>query len=158
MNVTGAADTLWFLDTLIRIRVAGDSHADGISVLEHLAPQGSSPPLHVHRTEDEIFHVLEGDLRLRVDGADLHARAGDTLLAPKGKPHSFLVTSMGGARWLTLTNHGDFERMVRQAGRPAEANALPPSSGAPSPAQAEALAAICRANHIDLIGAPLSLG
>ena len=27
--------------------------------MESLAPHGDSPPLHVHQTEDEIFHVLE---------------------------------------------------------------------------------------------------
>ncbi len=156
MKTSGQIDKLWFLDTLIRIHVAGDANADGMSVMEHIAPHGSSPPLHIHHTEDEIFHMLAGELRLVVDGREIRARAGDTLLAPKGKPHSFVVTAPAGARWLTLTNRGDFERMVRTAGRPAERDALPPHVGQPSREQAEALAVVCRENRIELVGPPLN--
>jgi quercetin dioxygenase-like cupin family protein len=64
------ADSLWFLDTLVTVRVAWAENTDHISVLEHRAPAGDSPPLHVHHTEDEVFCVLEGTLRLRVAGQD----------------------------------------------------------------------------------------
>ena len=30
-------------------------------MIEHLAPEGSGSPLHVHRREDEWFYVLEGE-------------------------------------------------------------------------------------------------
>ncbi len=78
---------LWFLDGLVTVRVeAGDE--GGVSVLEHLAPQGESPPLHVHDEQDEVFHVLEGRLRLHVDGADLVAGPGETAMAPRRVPHT----------------------------------------------------------------------
>ena len=54
---------LWFLNTRVTIRVSYTDGADGISVLEHWAPHGDSPPLHVHEHEDEIFHILEGAFR-----------------------------------------------------------------------------------------------
>ena len=37
-------------------------------MIEHLAPQDWSPPLHVHRREDEWFYVLEGKLIFWIDG------------------------------------------------------------------------------------------
>ena len=49
---------LWFLNTRVTARVSYRDGTDGISVLEHQAPHGDSPPLHVHRNEDEVFHVL----------------------------------------------------------------------------------------------------
>lgn len=156
MKTPDQIDKLWFLDTLVRIHVARDGGADGMSVMEHVVPYGSSPPLHIHHTEDEIFHMLAGEIRLLVDGTEIRARAGDTLLAPKGKPHSFVVTAPAGARWLTMTNGGDFERMVRAAGRPAERDALPPHAGRPSREQIDALAAVCRENRIELVGPPLN--
>ena len=62
--------------------------ADGISILEHRVPHGFSPPLHLHRTEDEVLHVLEGEFRVKVKDQEHGLRAGDILLTPKGVPHT----------------------------------------------------------------------
>jgi hypothetical protein len=125
--------------------------------MEHVMPYGSSPPLHIHHSEDEVFYMLSGEVRFQVDGKDVVVKAGDMLVAPKGVPHTFVVTSKSGAHWLVMTRHGDFERMVRMASRPAERNELPPFSGPPTPEQATALDAACRAHKIELIGPPLAL-
>jgi len=148
-------EQLWFLDTLVTVRVAHDDGADGISVLESLAPHGDSPPLHVHATEDELFHVLDGELRIQVGGEDIRIGAGETALAPKGVPHTYRVESADGARWLVVTTHGGFERFVRATSRPAATAGLPTPAGPPSPEQAEALAAGARPHGIELIGPPL---
>jgi quercetin dioxygenase-like cupin family protein len=145
---------LWFLNTLVTVGVASEEGADGISVLESLAPRGDSPPLHVHHDEDEVFHVLEGELRFRVGNEELRAGPGETLLAPKGVPHTYRVESERG-RWLVTTARGDFERFVRSFSRPAERDELPEPAGPPSPEQAEALAAACREHGIELVGPPL---
>jgi mannose-6-phosphate isomerase-like protein (cupin superfamily) len=155
MTKTSGQEKLWFLDTLVTIRVSERDSLDGISVIEHQVPFGSSPPLHVHHNEDEVFHVLSGEARFSLAGKDVAAAAGDTLVAPKGVPHSFLVTSPEGARWVTVTRNGDFERMVRATARPAEADALPPPV-APTPDQVAALVAACNANGIALVGPPLA--
>ena len=155
MTKTSIQEKLWFLDTLVTIRVSERDSDDGISVIEHQVPFGSSPPLHVHRNEDEVFHLLSGEARFSLDGEDIAAAAGDTVVAPKGVPHSFLVTSREGARWLTVTRNGDFERMLRATARPAEADALPPGLP-PTPEQAAALEAACQAHGIALVGPPLA--
>ena len=146
---------LWFLNTRVTIRVSYTDGADGISVLEHWAPHGDSPPLHVHAHEDEVFHILEGEFRFRVGDRDLCARAGETLLGPKGVPHTYRVESSEGGRMLTITRGRDFERFVRAFSRPAERDGLPEPSGPPSPEQAQALASACREYGIELVGPPL---
>jgi quercetin dioxygenase-like cupin family protein len=147
---------LWFLNTLVHIRVAEADGKDGLSVLEHRAPLGDSPPLHIHHTEDEVFHVLEGELRLRVADEERRCPRGTILLAPKGVPHTYRVESPAGARWVTVTARGDFERFVRALGRPAERDDLPPPAGPPSPEAAEALAQVARRHGIELVGPPLA--
>jgi len=151
-----AADNrkLWFLNTHVTIRVSSQDGSDGISVLEHRASQGDSPPLHIHHDEDEIFHVLEGEVRYRVGDQERLASAGETLLTPKGLPHTYRVES-AEARMLTITK-GEFENFIRAFGRPAERDGLPDPSGPPTPEQAEALAHACRQFGIDLVGPPLS--
>lgn len=146
---------LWFLNTHVTVRIRHTDGGDGISLLEHHAPHGDSPPLHVHDNEDEVFHILEGELRFRIGGEEVRAAAGDSLLAPKRVPHSYRVESAGGARWLTIMSGGDFERFVRAFSRPAERSGLPDPSGPPTPEQAEAMAHACRQHGIELVGPPL---
>jgi quercetin dioxygenase-like cupin family protein len=148
-------EQLWFLNTLHTVRIRHDEGEDGISVMETLAPHGDSPPLHVHRTEDELFHVLEGELRMRAGDVDLTLAAGETLLAPKGVPHTYRVESREGARWLVITRRGDFERFVHAVSRRAERAELPPFQGPPTPEQIDALAATARDHGIELVGPPL---
>src|SRR5262245_34960596 len=146
---------LWFLDTLVTVRASHDDAPDGISLLESTAPQGDSPPLHVHHTEDEVFHVLDGELALRVGDRDLRVGPGETAVAPQGVAHTYRVESPE-ARWLVVTRHGDFERMVRALSRPAERVGLPSRSGPPTPEQLDALETACRASKIELVGPPLT--
>jgi quercetin dioxygenase-like cupin family protein len=150
-----STEQLWFLNTLVTVRVRHDNGEDGISMLESLAPHGDSPPLHVHRTEDESFHVLEGELRVRAGDVDMPVAAGETILAPKGVPHTYRVESSGGARWLVITRRGDFERFVHAVSRRAERPELPSPQGPPTPEQADALAAAARAHGIEFVGPPL---
>ncbi len=145
---------LWFLNTLVCIRVAWNQGTDGISVLEHHAPEGDSPPLHVHHTEDEVFHVLDGVLRLRVAEGERVLGAGETVLAPKGVPHTYRVES-AGCRWLTVTAGRDFENFVRTMARPAWRPELPPPSGPPTPEEAAVLADVASRFGIEVVGPPL---
>lgn len=150
-----SGELFWFKGTLVNIRLSWSAGEDRVSVVEHYMPYGESPPLHIHRNEDEVFHILEGKMRIRIDGKESIAHAGDTVLAPKGIPHSFRVESRDGARCLTITSGGDFENMIREMGRPALNAGLPPQIEA-TPAMIAALQEACARNGIDIIGAPLS--
>ena len=150
-----SAEYLWFLNTLVCIRVSAQQGSDGLSVLEHRAPFGDSPPLHLHRTEDEVFYVLEGEFRFQAAGEERRLGPGESMLAPKGAPHTYRVESEAGARWLTVTSKGDFERFVRAMSRIAERNDLPEPTGAPPPEAVEALSAAARTHGIELVGPPL---
>ena len=154
MDSSSASEPIWFLDGLMRVHAAVGAGCD-ISVIEHTVPHGSSPPMHVHRDEDEVFHLLEGEVRFVVEGMEIHAQQGQTVVVPRGKPHSFVVTSQAGARWLVITNGRNFERLVRAISRPAESAVIPPAAP-PTLAEAKALEMACRANGIDLVGPPLS--
>lgn len=155
MKAETAGELLWFNGTLATIRLSAKAGADGISVIEHLMPYGSSPPLHIHRNEDEVFHILEGVVRFQVAGKDTVAQAGQTVLAPKGIAHSYRVESAAGARCLTVTTGGDFEKMVREVSMVAPAAKMPPQE-TPTPEVIAALTQACARNGIDIIGAPLS--
>lgn len=148
--------SLWFFNSLVHLRVSAEDGNDGMSVLEHVAPHGDSPPIHIHRDEDEVFHIMEGEFRFQLAGRQLRLTRGDTIMAPRGIPHTYRVESPGGGRWLTVTCNRSFERFVRSVGRPAPREELPALSPPPSAAQLDALAEAARACGIEFVGSPLS--
>jgi quercetin dioxygenase-like cupin family protein len=155
MNKTGSANQLWLLDSLVTIRVSTSEGPDGISVLEHRMPYGSSPPLHLHRTEDELFHILEGEYRLKLQDQEQRVGPGTIVLLPKGLPHTYRVESAQGGRCLTVTVRGDFERFVRAISRPADRPELPKQAGLPSADAMQALKTTAAKHGIEFVGPPL---
>jgi quercetin dioxygenase-like cupin family protein len=155
MTKTGPANQLWFQNSLVTIRVSTSDGLDGLSVLEHRVPHGFSPPLHLHRNEDEVLHVLAGEFRVRVQDEERRVGAGDILLVPKGVPHTYRVESSPEGHVLSITGRGDFERFVRAVSRPAERSDLPPPAGPPSAEAIQAFAAAAAQCGIALVGPPL---
>jgi len=143
------------LDTLVTVRLPASAGEDRISVIEHRMPYGSKTPMHIHRNEDEVFHVLEGTMRFRIEGEDTVAHAGQIVMVPKGAMHAFRVESVAGARCLTITTRGDFERMLREMARPARSAELMPYVE-PSLQVQQALAMACGRNGIDIVGPPIA--
>lgn len=148
-------EQLWFMNTLVTVHRSAANQDRGLSVLEHRAPLNDSPPLHVHTTEDEVFIVLDGELRILMGDVERSAKPGAVLVAPKNVPHTYRVDSQDGARWLTITDRDDFERFVRTIARPAATTELPPAGGPPSAAEVSALSDVAGQFGIHFVGAPL---
>ncbi len=144
-----------FKGTLVNVRVSANDNAEGISIIEHKMPYGEATPLHIHRTEDEIFHILRGRMRFEVGNEVTLADAGDILVAPKNVPHRFIVESLEGAHCLTIVKGGDFEAMVVEMSAPVQVEFMP-AHLEPTRAMIDALAGAAARNNIDIIGPPLA--
>lgn len=65
---------------------------------------GSGPPwLHIHRLDDEVWHVLEGTLRFRFSDGEVDAPAGTTVFVPAGVAHTYEVAVEPGRYLIFLT-------------------------------------------------------
>ena len=155
-HVDGEDQALWFLDTRVSILVSASERQSAVSVLRHRAPFGDSPPLHIHLTEDEIFYMLEGQVRFRLGDTERKAAAGDTVFAPKGIPHTYCVELAEGASWLTVIDGDEFERFIRAFSRPADHAGHPDQAPEPTPEKTAALAEACRQHGIEIVGPPLA--
>jgi len=63
---------------------------------------GSGPTyLHVHYSDDEAWHVLEGTLTFRFRDREVAASAGTTVFVPAGVPHSYYEAN-GTTRYLII--------------------------------------------------------
>jgi quercetin dioxygenase-like cupin family protein len=134
---------LWFMRNRVHIHISGLETEGAFALLEATGPAGDHTPLHVHHLDDEGFYVLDGQLTLWA-GDDRHVlRPGDSVLAPRGVPHSLRVDSE--ARWLLTSTPAGFEAFVRSVGTP-----TPPVS-LPAP---DELARIAAQHGIEILGPP----
>jgi quercetin dioxygenase-like cupin family protein len=142
--------TLWFLGELIQIRAGADATGGRLAILEHYAERGLASPVHRHAVDDETFLVLEGELRVEVDGQARAAGAGAVAFLPRGLPHSFVVTSQQ-ARYLTIHTPAGFDQFAIAAGTSIGTSAPPVDELPPDPA---ALAAMAAGYGIEILGPP----
>ena len=91
---------------------------------EAYEPPGGGPPLHIHRTEDELFFVLDGEISFFIDGRVIRARAGETAFVPRGAAHCFKNISTRPARVLVLFTPGHIEGFFEFGVSP---SGMPPS-------------------------------
>lgn len=141
-----------FLNNAATVKVASDGHRS-MSVVQFEAPEGFAPPLHIHRAEDELFVVLDGEIVL-FDGPTTHAAPKGTIAhLPSGRPHSFLVVTET-ARILNVTAvpaaHLQFDEMVVALGSSIDSPAIPQ----PQPIDPAVVAQVCEAHGIDIVGPP----
>jgi quercetin dioxygenase-like cupin family protein len=133
---------LWFLRNRVHIHISGLQTDGAFALLESTGPAGDHTPLHVHHLDDESFYVLDGQLTLWAGDEKHVLRAGDSVFAPRGIPHTLRVDS--DARWLVTSTPAGFEAFVRSVG-------TPDPGPLPSP---DELARIAAQHGIEILGPP----
>ena len=59
------------------------------SVVEQVTQPGLGPPYHVHTREDEIFYVIDGQMRFWRGDETFVAGPGTVVMLPRRVPHTF---------------------------------------------------------------------
>jgi quercetin dioxygenase-like cupin family protein len=147
----GEGEATWFQPNLMVVKATAESTGGAFGLVESWVPAGASPPLHVHRREDESFWVLAGHVRFRCGDEDIDAGPGSFVFLPRDVPHTFVVEGNQTAHLLTLLTPGGFERYFVDAGRPPEGPGLPPP-GPPDVAKLQRLAPLYES---EIVGPPL---
>ena len=63
---------------------------DGAYSLLEVELNGDGPPQHIHKTEDEAFYVLEGEINVLVGERNFKAKAGTFVRIPRGRSTPFV--------------------------------------------------------------------
>ncbi|MEI9967963.1 MAG: quercetin 2,3-dioxygenase [Terracidiphilus sp.] len=115
----GTGRAYWGPGERITILTTGEETGGAFFLAEiEVAPGGGTPP-HIHRREDEAFHMLEGSLTIQVGGNTITASAGDFAFLPRGVVHSFKNTSAASAKALVLTTPSGLEGFFAEVFDPA---------------------------------------
>ncbi|GAA4842331.1 hypothetical protein GCM10023331_29150 [Algivirga pacifica] len=86
---------------LTSMETAGD-----VYLVQGIMPEGSEVPKHVHELEDEIFHVLEGNVELILGDETLEAQKGDIIYLPRGIAHGIKTKGQKTAKVLNYVIPG----------------------------------------------------
>ncbi len=112
-------ESLWFLGDNVQIVVDSADTEGRLVMAVHHAAASSQPPLHEHDNEDEIFFILQGEIKFWSVDTVVNAGVGDCVLLPKDVPHTFQVSPNSEAKWLVILTPGGFDRFFRAVGTPA---------------------------------------
>ncbi len=131
---------------VLTVKISGKDTGGDLAIFEQtsLSP-GRGTPLHVHTSQDEVFHVLEGAYYFQVGEETYKMTAGDVIFLPRKVPHAWTQRSERGKMMVTVQPAGQLEQFfVTMAGL----------DHAPSPREIENIFA---ANGMRVVGPPLAL-
>lgn len=89
------------------LKVSGKDTGGQLAVFEYIGKEKTGPALHMHHDQDELFSIIEGEYLFQVGNEKFMVKAGDTVFAPRGIPHT----------WIQLSDRGRQVYMVQPAGQ-----------------------------------------
>ena len=107
-----------FRGGLIKFHADSTDTSGRFALLEMEGRPGNEPPLHVHRNEDELFYVMDGQLKVLRENEEITLTPGQSAFLPRNVAHTFKVAS-SHVRFLNYITPGGFEGYFRDLGHPA---------------------------------------
>src|ERR1700716_1761245 len=125
----GEGEHLWFAGGGLLTMKASSAETGGEFVLvEDREVLVKPTPLHLHPGDDETLYILEGEIRVYIDGEERTVGRGGSFYAPRGVPHAFLVTSeTAHLLCLVVPGTGWAQVQYQQLCEPASEDAVPGS-------------------------------
>ncbi len=111
-----------------RILISGEATNDSYAVIDMLIPPGGGPGPHAHKDIQEMFYVVEGEVRFKKEGGSYTAGKGSFVNIPLGGAvHSFKNTSDKVAHLLCTVVPAGLDSFFKEIGKPADTGIfLPP--------------------------------
>jgi len=98
----------------VTIKLSGEDTDNAFSLLE-VELTGDGPPQHIHKTEDETFYVLEGEVKFVLGEHTSIAKAGTFVYIPRGTRHTFCRVDKNNAKLLATFTPAGFEKFFEDA-------------------------------------------
>ena len=102
----------------------------------------AGPPLHLHKFQDEIFQIIEGEFLFQVGDQKIKASAGDFVFGPRTVPHTFYQLSKKAHMIFSYNPAGKMENIMKEMAKL-------------MPQNPEAFAKACAENDVPFVGPPM---
>ena len=97
----------------IAVRLSSTDTNGAYAIVESVAAPGCSPPMHVHRNEDEHFVVLAGAYRILIEDKLFDAPVGTSVTVPRRSRHTWRNISKETGRLLVILTPGGFDKYIQ---------------------------------------------
>jgi quercetin dioxygenase-like cupin family protein len=115
----GESRSMGFSRLLFKVGTA-DTHGNLFVIENANLRAGDGPPLHLHFNQEELFYVLDGKIVLQVGEQRIELGSGESILAPRGIPHTWSAMVEGSRLLGSFTPAGKMEQFFRDVvGHPA---------------------------------------
>jgi mannose-6-phosphate isomerase-like protein (cupin superfamily) len=102
----------------------------------------AGPPLHLHKYQDEVFMIIEGEYVFQVGNEKIRASSGDTVFGPRTVPHTFYQVSKKGHMIFSYNPAGKMEKIMNEMSKL-------------MPQNPEGFAKVCAENDVPFVGLPM---
>jgi quercetin dioxygenase-like cupin family protein len=137
-------------ERLVFKKTSAETNGDYVLFECLVKPSGFVAAAHVHPFQEERFQVIDGTVMFRIDGQELPAEPGDTILVARGRKHQFWNAGDEEVRFACEVRPAlDFERLIETMFSLAQAGKTN-RKGMPNPLR---LAVIAQA-HFDTVRLP----
>jgi quercetin dioxygenase-like cupin family protein len=100
---------------ILSFKVSTEDSQGALLVVELVHHAKGGPPRHMHRAQDEVFYVTEGEYLLEVGPNRFRLRPGDCAFGPRGVPHTWaFVGDQTGRIAFTVSPAGRLEAFFRE--------------------------------------------
>jgi quercetin dioxygenase-like cupin family protein len=79
-------------------KLLSEHTGDAVAIFEETVPAGDGTPLHIHRTSDEVIHLMEGQLKVKLADDVTTVGPGAWIFIPRGVTHGWRNTGTIPAR------------------------------------------------------------
>lgn len=83
-----------------------------VMLQDYKAPRNFGPPVHLHRNEDEILILKQGNIVVWTSQKSGVAKVGDTIMLPKNVPHTWRAYGDEPVHMTVITAPGEFETFI----------------------------------------------
>lgn len=80
------------------LKLTGRDTSGQLAVIMQTLPAGIVVPMHVHKNEDENFHIIEGEVEFEIGDNTVILKEGDMVFLPRDIPHSIKVNGTSEAQ------------------------------------------------------------
>ena len=142
----GEGQTIEVPGHAVTFKAVGDATGGSYALLE-VTIIGDGPPQHIHKTEEEAFYVLEGEVNVLVGERTIHGTPGSFVLIPRGTIHTFFKAGSEPAKLLAIFSPPGFEQFFVEA--------VGSEKGIDTAAFVEKAMSIAEKYNLEVVGPPL---
>lgn len=95
-------------------KILSDETNGEYAVIQSKTPPGGGPPMHIHKNEDELFYILEGNYVFICGDSVVNASKGSLVHLPRGIAHSFKNVGDSTGIVINTITPGGFENFFEE--------------------------------------------